>query len=236
MTTKKLKTKTLRKNRKSRRGGSTLPMGSNPVFKPTQGQFGYSNPNKVDLTGNFTEYSIGFPGFGFRGYTQPGANIGTMQHMGVTGLPQNIGIAAGLLIPGAATTMAGIPATSTFDPAKAPPNYYNALGIVRSETPLDNRVLQTAYNSKKNIGTNAQKQLVKNAYNTLSDPAKRYQYDAMVNQYFTAHPPSVAQLLQMSSQPTNPNQQKFNPETAFKMLSFLPGFSSALQAPIRNGR
>jgi hypothetical protein len=235
--------------RKSRgRGGNASALISNPpaappaypVFKPGPGQFGYQDPNQVSLTGNFTEYQIGLPGFGLRGYTKPGAPLSTMQHVGVTGYPQSAALAAGLLIPGAAAALSGTQsAPSTFDPSKAPPNYYAALGIQRPQTPLDNTMLDTAYMSKKYIGTNAEKKLAKNAYNTLRDPAKRYQYDAAVNQYYTQNPPSLFQIAQMSNpMPPAPGQKSpfppgFNPmQTALTQLSWLPGLKSTFNAPI----
>ena len=89
-----------------------------PVFKPGPGQFGYKNPNQVNLHGSFTEYQIGVPGIGLRGYTNPGAPLSSMQHIGVTGYPQTAALAAGVLIPGAAAAMSGSQqAPSTFNPS-----------------------------------------------------------------------------------------------------------------------
>jgi len=245
---KKTKSRHSSRSKRRSRGGGASALVSNPpaappaypVYKPGPGQFGYQDPNQVSLTGSHTRYEIGVPGFGLRGYTKIGAPLSTMQHVGVTGYPQTAALAAGLLIPGAAATMSGAPqGPSTFDPKQAPPNYYAALGMIRPDTPIDNTLLDTAYMSKKNVGTNADKKLVKTAYNTLSDPAKRYQYDAAVNQYYTMHPPSLSQLAQMAPpMPLKPGQKSpfppgFNPlQTALTQLSWLPGLKSTFNAPI----
>ena len=234
-----MKTRRHKKSGKTRRrrGGSSA-MVSNPqaqpppfpVFKPGPGQFGYQDPNKVDLHGSFTEYQLGLaPGVGIRGYTNPGQSITQMQHVGLTGVPQGIGIAGALLVPEAQRPV-------TFDPAHAPPDYYGALGIRRPNAPLNSRLVNSAYASRKNLGTNADKKLVQTAYNTLRDPAKRYQYNAAVNQYYTANPPSIAQLMQMAHK-ANPNPNPaINPDAALKAFAFLPGFRRALEQPVVPGQ
>ena len=224
-----------RKTRRSRKGGSSAlivnpqaPPPPFPVFKPGPGQFGYQDPNKVDLHGSFTEYQLGLaPGVGIRGYTNPGQSITQMQHVGLTGIPQGVGIAGALLVPEAQRPL-------TFDPAQAPPDYYGVLGIERSQTQLNSAVVNSAYAARKNLGTNADKKLVQTAYNTLRDPAARYQYDATVNQYWTSHPPSIAQIMQMTHK-ANPGRAT-NPNNALKAFAFLPGFKRALEQPVIPGQ
>ena len=200
------------------------PNISNQVFAPKPGQFGYTDPNQVSLTGSFTEYQMGVPGFGVRGYTQPGANPfapGAMQHVGLTGYPQLMGV-AGL-------AMSQPKVQGSFNINQMPPDYYTPLGLVNKRTPFTKAELNAAYNQKKNLGTNADKKLVKNAYNTLSDPEKRYKHDTAMTEYFTAHPPSISDLLKMAPQrPGGPSSANI-----LKGLSYMPpAISSQLNNPI----
>ena len=251
-------------SRRARRGGAEVPSvgtvisaqeasinkptdpDTYPVFKPGPGQFGYKDPSAINYTGSFTEYKMGIPGFGMRGYTNPGESIFKVRQLGPTGILQDVSMGASLLIPGVALAingMAGPPPQSTlpFDPSLAPPDYYGALGLINNHTPLSATVVADAYYARKNTGTNAQKKLFQDAYSTLSDPAKRYTYDYSVNQYYTQHPPSIAQLVETSRQiPMSVGKQQgpfppgFNPlETAIKTMSWLPGLGSILQAPIQ---
>lgn len=200
------------------------PFNANKVYAPKPGQFGYTDPNQVRLSGSFTEYQMGVPGFGVRGYTQPGANPfapGAMQHVGLTGYPQLMGV-AGL-------AMSQPKVQGSFNINQMPPDYYTPLGLVNKRTPFTKAELNAAYNQKKNLGTNADKKLVKNAYNTLSDPEKRYKHDTAMTEYFTAHPPSISDLLKMAPQrPGGPSSANI-----LKGLSYMPpAISSQLNNPI----
>jgi hypothetical protein len=210
-------------------GGPTVPNAANPVFAPKPGQFGYTDPNQVSLSGSFTEYQMGVPGLpghSVRGYTKPGANPfapGAMQHVGATGLIpglMNIGTLA--------TSQPKI--QGSFNINQMPPDYYTPLGLRNQRTPFTKAELNAAYNRKKNIGTNADKQLVKAAYNTLSDPQKRYKHDQAMTEYFTAHPPSISDLLKMTpQQPGGPSGANI-----LKGLSYMPpAISSGLNNPIQ---
>lgn len=208
------------------------PVDPSLVFKPTMGQFGAQNPNQVSLTGDFTEYQMGLPGLGVRGFTQPGANPfapGALQHTSLTGYGQAAQVVAGLALPGTKVP-------STFDPSQAPPDYYTPLGLVNNHTPIPKSELDAAYAKRKNAGSNTDKQVAKNAYNTLSDPAKRYKYDQAVTEYLTAHPPSLSNIMAMASKSGARAPGGLPLNTGLKMLSWIPGFSSAMTNPINTRR
>jgi hypothetical protein len=197
------------------------------IFVPKPGQFGYKDPNRVNLTGSHTSYSVsdGTGLFGVRGFTNPGANPfapGAMQHTQMTGIPQAIGLISDL-------STAKPSVKGSFNASAMPPDYYTTLGIVNKRIPLTKAELNSAYNRKKNLGSNTDKKLLKDAYNTLSDPVKRYKYDESLSNYMTNHPPSIANIYKMQEQAGVPYAANALKGTR----QFLPiGITSAINNPI----
>ena len=180
-------TRKQRKNKKSKRKSVKAgfwPFTSAPV---QQGA-----PN---LTGSFTSYEYGIPGIiGNKRYTNSQGR--TLQQ--TTGIPQNIALLKFALNPGPTFKQAIGQPTG----ALQQPNYYMVLGVPENFTPAQ---LQTAYNSKKNTGSNINKKLVQQAFNTLADPINRQQYNETIQAYYAANPPNAANIIQMMKQSGHSN-------------------------------
>jgi len=121
-----------------------------------------------------------------------------------TGIPQYLA-AADYLTQGHPKGLLGANTTPSEATTGAPfPVYPSILGIDPDRPGYTPEKLRAAYNSKKNKGTNADKKLVQNAYNTMSDPQKYAAYSAAMKQWYTAHPPKLGNVIAMQGQQANP--------------------------------
>ena len=77
------------------------------------------------------------------------------------------------------------------------PPYALILGMAPEDPNFTLEKLQAAYNAKKNTGTNADKKLLKNAFNTFSDPQKRAAYASTMKNWYTKHPLTMANIKAM---------------------------------------
>jgi len=201
--------------RKSMRGGfwwsskpATGPMG------PPQGQVQMTvGPNgqlirtgAPDLTGSHTNTSwqVGAPGgiplYGQRSFTNAEGHKASY----TTGIPQYVA-AANYLTQGHPKGLLGANTTPSQASTGAPfPVYSTILGVDPGRPDYTPEKLRAAYNSKKNKGTNAEKRLVQNAYNTFRDPQKFATYNSAMRQWYTAHPPKLGNVLAMQAQQGNP--------------------------------
>jgi hypothetical protein len=194
MVTKKQRQSKNKRKSLSRKKAGFWPFTSVP-FPQQQGQLYPQQQGPPNLTGNFTSYEYGIPGIiGNKTYTN--AQGRTLQQ--TTGIPQNLALLKFAMNPGATFSNAvGKPTGALMQP-----NYYITLGIPENFTPVQ---LQTAYNAKKNMGTNINKKLVQDAFNTLADPINRQQYDATMKAYYAANPPNAANIIQMMKQSGHSN-------------------------------
>jgi len=172
-----------RKNKRTTRKNAGFFWAPAPVA-PVQRQGG---PN---LTGNFSTFEYGIPGvIGHKTYT----NSQGKTYQQVTGIPQTVGMLQLAMNPrGALKSSLGQPSSTVL-----PPNYFLILGLSGDFTPAQ---LQSAYNAKKNVGTNIDKKTAKNAFNTLSDPTLRQQYETSMKAYYAANPPNGANIVKMMRQ------------------------------------
>jgi hypothetical protein len=79
------------------------------------------------------------------------------------------------------------------------PFYPGIIGVNPDAPDYTPEKLQAAYNAKKNIGTNADKKLLKNAFNTFSDPQKLATYKSRMKNWFAKHPPTMADFIAMGA-------------------------------------
>lgn len=226
--------KTLRRSRrrstrsKSRRGGF-WPFSSSSSSKPAvpsqagpsqagpgPGQVQYTvgangqliKTGAPDLTGSHTStsWSVAAPGlpgvplYGQRSFS----NDRGQKSSYTTGVPQYLA-AAQFLTEGHPKGLLGANTAPSETTTGAPyPVYSTILGVEPGRPGYTPDKLRAAYNSKKNKGTNAERKLVQNAYNTFSDPQKYAAYSAAMKQWYTAHPPKLGNVIAMQGQQSNP--------------------------------
>jgi len=215
--------KTLRRRRVNTRRSKTMRGG----FWPFNGLFGSSKPVAAphgqvqmtvgpngqlirtggpDLTGTHTNTSwqVGAPGgiplYGKRSFTNAEGHKASY----TTGIPQYI--AAGqYLTEGHPQGLLGANTKPSEASTGAPfPIYPTILGVDPDRPGYTPEKLKAAYNSKKNAGTDAERKVVQNAYNTMRDPQKYAEYSAKMKEWYTAHPPKLGDMIAMQGQQANP--------------------------------